>query len=133
MPFFSDGDRVVARFSLDDAYSGAPRYVHGGVVLAVLDEAMAWATIAIAGKLAVTKRTSSEFMRPVRVGCEHEVEAFVDAAGDVITTSALLRDDRGRLCVSAFATFVALGPAQFRDATGTEPSGSAAVMLAEPR
>jgi hypothetical protein len=36
--FFCDRDRgaVVADFTLSDAFSGAPRYLHGGVVAAVL-------------------------------------------------------------------------------------------------
>ena len=38
---------VVAEFSLDERFSGALRYVHGGIALAILDEAMAWATISI--------------------------------------------------------------------------------------
>ena len=133
IPFFVDGDRVVARFSLDDEFSGAPKYVHGGVVLAVLDEAMAWASIAIAGKVAVTKQTSTEFARPVRVGLEQEVEAFAEAVDATIATRALLRDDRGNLCASAHATFVPLGPAQLHDATGAEPSATITQMLADER
>jgi acyl-coenzyme A thioesterase PaaI-like protein len=131
IPFFSDGDRVVASFSLDVTYSGAPNYAHGGILLAVLDEAMAWATIALAGKIALTKHTSSEFLRPVRLLNEHDVEARVDAIDDTIHTSAMLRDGRGRTCVSAHATFVPLGPAQFRDATGAEPSDAIVSLLAD--
>ena len=49
IPFFHDDERsvVTAEFELSDAYSGAPSLVHGGVTLAVLDEAMAWACIAV--------------------------------------------------------------------------------------
>ena len=45
IPFFHDDEAgtVVADFTLDERFSGAPHYVHGGVALAVLDEAMAWA------------------------------------------------------------------------------------------
>ncbi len=50
IPFFHDeaSATVTATFTLDDRFSGAPSYLHGGVLLAVLDEAMAWATIALA-------------------------------------------------------------------------------------
>jgi acyl-coenzyme A thioesterase PaaI-like protein len=70
IPFLHDAEqrRVVAGFELDDRFSGAPSYVHGGIVLAVLDEAMAWAAIAVAGVFAVTKETTTRFRRPVRVG-----------------------------------------------------------------
>jgi len=47
---------VFAEFELDADYSGAPTLVHGGVTLALLDEAMSWATIALGGKFAYTGR-----------------------------------------------------------------------------
>ena len=61
IPFFHDtAARVVtATFVLDDRFSGAPQYVHGGLALAILDEAMAWATIAIEERFAVTAETTS--------------------------------------------------------------------------
>ena len=69
LPFEHDDelDAVVCEFSLDDRFSGAPRFVHGGVLLSVLDEAMSWATIAIAGRFAVTEETTSRFKRPVKL------------------------------------------------------------------
>ncbi len=68
--FFLDDERqvVTAEFELTDAFSGAPTLVHGGVTLAVMDEAMAWACIAIGGQWAVTAETSTRFHRAVRVG-----------------------------------------------------------------
>ena len=84
IPFHHDDDvdSVSAEFTLDDSLSGAPRFVHGGIVLAILDEAMAWATIAVGGKFAVTKETSATFDHPVRVGRTYRVEAFVDSITD---------------------------------------------------
>jgi acyl-coenzyme A thioesterase PaaI-like protein len=48
IPFFHDTDTdvVFADFELGRDFSGAPSLVHGGLLLAVLDEAMAWACIA---------------------------------------------------------------------------------------
>ena len=79
IPFFHDdeSDSVVAEFTLDESFSGAPSYVHGGVTLAVLDEAQAWATIAVCGKFAVTVETTTRFHRPVHVGRTFTVEATV--------------------------------------------------------
>ena len=37
----TDDDAVVVEFPLDQRFSDAPSYVHGGLVLAVMDEAMA--------------------------------------------------------------------------------------------
>ena len=128
VPFFADHDRqvVTARFTLDDRFSGAPTYVHGGVVLAILDEAMAWATIALAGCFAVTKETSTRFRAPVMVGQPYEVRARVDADdASQLDCRAEVIDGTGAVCAEATATFVALGPAQALEAAGAEvPDGA---------
>ena len=70
IPFAYDDESqlVTAEFTLGPEFSGVPRYVHGGVVLAILDEAMAWAAIAVAGRFAVVHQTATTFDRPVKVG-----------------------------------------------------------------
>ena len=132
IPFEHDDDAGVVRgtFSLDDRFSGAPSYVHGGVTLAVLDEAMAWAAIAIGGKFAVTVETTTRFAHPVRVGRTYTVEARVVGGDDVrLATTGAVLDDRGRPCAEASATFQVLSPAQAVDAIGTEPAGDDASYL----
>ena len=111
---------VVADFTLDDTFSGPPNYVHGGVILAVMDEAMAWATIALAGSFALTRTTTSRFHRPVRVGAAHRVEARVDAPNEegTLDTSATVFDSERRLCAESSAQFVPLDPAQAGSAIG---------------
>lgn len=127
VPFFHDelSRRVVASFEFDDRFSGAPTYVHGGVVLTVLDEAMAWAAIAIAGQWAVTKETSASFERPVRIGRPHEVTATVEGESDgEIEARAEIKDAKDRVCAVARAIFSPLGEAQATDATGASVSPS---------
>ena len=120
-------ERVVAEFSLDERFSGAPRYVHGGVLLAILDEAMAWATIAVAGRFAVTRETTSRFEHPVRVGSPHSVSAEIVEIEDraIRTRGVIIRAD-GRRCVTATATFVPLDLDQANAAAGAEITGDAA-------
>lgn len=121
VPFFADHDRqlVMATFTLDDQFSGAPTYVHGGLVLALLDEAMAWATIALGGCFAVTKETATRFKAPVMVGDRYEVRARVAGDdGSELDCTAEVVDDTGVVCAEATAVFVALGPAQALDAAG---------------
>lgn len=132
IPFDHDLEAGVVRaaFSLDQRFSGAPAYVHGGVTLAILDEAMAWAAIAIGGRFAVTGESSARFLHPVRVGREYTVEARI-AGGDEqrLDAVALIQDDRGRPCVEGDATLVILAPAQATDAIGTTVAGPAASFL----
>ncbi|MDQ6797728.1 MAG: hypothetical protein M3011_06855, partial [Actinomycetota bacterium] len=81
LSFFHDdeADMVTSDFALGPAYSGAPRFVHGGLVLTILDEAMAWAAISIAGRFAVSRTSRASFRRPVMVNVAHRVEAVVES------------------------------------------------------
>ena len=125
IPFDHDTERdvVVATFTLDETFSGAPSYVHGGVSLAVLDEAQAWATIAVGGRFAVTTETTTRFRRPVMVGATYAVEARLTAQDDAsLATAAAITDERGKVCAETTATFAVLGPAQAARATGADAS-----------
>lgn len=127
IPFFHDtgAQTVFAEFSLDDRFSGAPTYLHGGVTLTILDEAMAWAAIAIAGQWAVTHTSSTTFDRPIKVGSTYRVEASIAAVvDDRIDATATILDDGCKVRARAHATFVPLGAAQAVDAIGGIPTGT---------
>lgn len=127
IPFFHDDQAgtVVAEPTLGEEFSGAPSYVHGGVTLAVLDEAQAWATIALAGKFAVTTETAARFKRPINVGATYSVAARVtDKTADAISTSAEVRNAEGKRCAEATATFAVLSAATAVDALGVEAQGT---------
>jgi len=132
IPFHHDvgAERVVAEFFLDERFSGAPKFVHGGVLLAILDEAMAWATIAIASRFAVTTETTSRFARPVKIGRDHTVHAWIDGIdGRIIRTGAEIVDASDRPCVTTAAIFTGLDPERVVDAVGTEITGDAATYI----
>lgn len=123
IPFFHDDetDVVVAELRLDQAFSGAPTLIHGGVVLAVLDEAMAWAAIAVAHRWALTVETSCRFLAPVAVDVAHRVEAeVVSIDGDRLGCSARVVTEDGRVCSEATATFTTIGEATATRLGGTE-------------
>jgi uncharacterized protein (TIGR00369 family) len=121
IPFFHDTERnlVTAEFSLSDTFSGAPTLVHGGVSLALLDEAMAWACIAIGRQWAVTSETTTRFDRAVYVDKPHRVEAEIVEQTDIeIVTTGRIVDLKGRVRAESRATFTVLGEAQLRRAAG---------------
>jgi acyl-coenzyme A thioesterase PaaI-like protein len=114
IPFFHDTDRgvVFAEVQLDGAFSGAPNAVHGGITLAVLDEAMAWACIAVGGRWAVTTETTTRFHRAVYVDRPYRVEATVlDRDDATMRCAATITDARGTVRAEAAATFTTLGEA----------------------
>ncbi|MGH9027472.1 MAG: PaaI family thioesterase [Acidimicrobiia bacterium] len=126
MPFFHDTDAgvVFADLDLSEDFSGAPSYVHGGVTLALMDEAMAWAAIAVGGKFAVTQETSATFDWPVRVGRQYRLEArLTERTEQAMAAEAVVRDAQGRACVTGRCTLVVLGAARARDAIGSDPEG----------
>lgn len=119
--FFHDDESgvVTAEFTLGTELSGAPHYVHGGVLLAILDESMAWASIAVAGRFAVVQSTATTFDRPVRVGQPHRVEATVQGQTDTaVTARAHIADAGGRRCAEARARLVVLSTAAAGSAIG---------------
>ncbi len=127
IPFSHDVDAgiVFASFVLDGRFSGAPSYVHGGVTLAILDEAVAWASIAMGGKFAVTHTTSTVFDRPVKLGVPYRVEArVVEQTAERIIADAEVLDERGKRRASTHAELVVLGPAQAADAIGAPVDGA---------
>jgi uncharacterized protein (TIGR00369 family) len=123
VPFFRDTEAevVFAEFELPAEFSGAPTLVHGGVSLALMDEAMSWATIALRSKFAYTGETSARFDWPVRLGRRYRVEARVGHEDKRrIAVEAQILDAKGRRCVNAIATMLVLDPEQAADATGTD-------------
>ena len=127
IPFFHDeaDDTVTAAFTLDDRFSGAPSFVHGGLQLAVLDEAMAWAAIAISHRWALTGETTTRFHHPVRVGRTYTVTARIteppaDGSSSLVAAAAIT-DHEDRPCATASATFVVMGEALAADAVGQRP------------
>lgn len=123
---------VTATFTLGAAFSGPPRYVHGGLVLAVLDEAMAWGAIALAGRFALTRACQARFLRPVALDAPHRVEARLAGApaGDTVALSGVVADAGGRACVTASAEFAVMSPAVADAAIGPRPGDDAGFVRA---
>ena len=122
IPFFHDDEAgtVTAEFTMSEVFSGAPAFVHGGLLMAVADEAMCWATI-VAGTWALTAGNAHRFLRPVRLGRPYRVEARIagrDAAG-IRTTATITSASSGKVAVEAEAVFSPIGGGQAAEAIGT--------------
>ena len=116
IPYFHDDDAqlVYAEFELDDRFSGAPTWAHGGVSLAICDEAMAWATIAIHHKWAVTKESAAAFDRPIVIGRRYRCEARIESATDesIATVATITAVESAKTCVRTTATMSVLSAVQ---------------------
>lgn len=95
--------------------------IHPGVVLAVLEDAMSWALVAMGGTQGVPKRTTTEFLRPIKVGETYKVVARLISRHDVGLDAAatLVRED-GQPCAEARARYLPLDEAT----SGTDSTDS---------
>jgi acyl-coenzyme A thioesterase PaaI-like protein len=104
--FAPDGDGVKAAFVPGPEHQGFPNVVHGGIISAVLDEAMAWAA-AHAGVWAVTGEMRVRFRHPLEIGELTSVVARVRGTrGRLVSVAAELQLDRNSSRIAtATATF----------------------------
>lgn len=113
--FRREGEAVVAEFVPREEHVGWEGIVHGGILAAVLDDAMG-NVFFLQGYQALTARMEVRFRRPVRPGDRLRVRAWVDREdGRTLTTRAeLVRD--GEVVCSARGVFLRNSLREVRDA-----------------
>ncbi len=105
----SGEDGVRARTTLRPEFQGWQGIAHGGVALALLDEAMAHAAGA-AGHRGVTASMSARFRKPVPLGVPIEIEGRVKwTRRNVLELQASVTDESGAVLVEAEGRFVSQG------------------------
>jgi acyl-coenzyme A thioesterase PaaI-like protein len=70
-----DGPEVVVRTTLGPAHEGAPGRAHGGVVAAIVDEAMGYVVAGLLGEPAFQGELRVRYVAPVPIGEELELRA----------------------------------------------------------
>jgi acyl-coenzyme A thioesterase PaaI-like protein len=104
--FTPEGDGVTASFIPRPEHQGFHDMVHGGIISAVLDEAMAWATAHV-GVWAMTGEMRVRFRQPLRIGEPTSVVARVSGTrGRLVTAAAELQlNSDGSSIATSSATF----------------------------
>ncbi len=104
--FALDGRRVVGEFVPTDLHVGFAGLVHGGILAAVLDDAVAWLAY-YQGEETVTGRLAIRFRQPARPGERLRVEAEeIGRRGRLRQGRAVLRTDDGTVVAEAEATML---------------------------
>ena len=104
-----DDDGVYARVELAAAYQGWRGIAHGGIVMALLDEAMAHAA-GFAGHRGVTATVSVRFRRPVPLERPIVVRGRVTwQRRNVLGVEATVQDEAGNVLARAEGSFVSRG------------------------
>jgi uncharacterized protein (TIGR00369 family) len=97
-------------FCPDRGWCGYSDIVHGGLVAAVLDEAMAWAVKRQSGQWAFTADFHLRYKKPVEPGRHYTVVAGVgELGGRKITAQARMLDQNERPVALAEAIFMPKG------------------------
>lgn len=106
--------RIRGQFRLGAEYQGGPGFIHGGIIATLLDEAM--------GKVnrfrdvrAVTAELTVEYLKPVRVDEELQIEAYeVEKNGRSLFHAGEIRNRAGEVLARGRGRFVEVDPARFR-------------------
>ena len=107
LQFAKQDDRVVSETTLAQEYAGYREFAHGGIVATLLDEAMGYAVLHIAGRYAVTRGLNVSYRRPIHVGRPITLAArLLDVSGTRIRLEATIHDARGRLLATADGDWV---------------------------
>ncbi len=119
------GDGVVAEHTFHAGHAGAPGLVHGGALATVFDDLFGFLPY-LAGRPAVTRQLSVDYLSPVRVGAPYRLEGSVTSRDDrKFFGAATLSDAEGRTFATSTAVFVTVGVEHFAPHAGS-PGDSAA-------
>jgi uncharacterized protein (TIGR00369 family) len=98
---YIDNQTVIAEFSLDKEYEGYPDTLHGGILAAILDDAMA-NTVKLDGILIYTVELNIKYLRPSFVKEKLEVKGWIEAINHrIIDTKGEIKNLSGELKVLA--------------------------------
>lgn len=113
--FERSGDGVRAETTLGDQFQGWRGIAHGGIALALLDEAMAHAA-GYAGYRGVTASMNARFRKPVPLGEQIAIEGRVLwIRRNVLEIHAQVTGGSGSVLVEAEGRFVAKGRVEDED------------------
>lgn len=109
LDFTSNNGKTATEFLPRKEHQGFKDLVHGGIIAAVLDEAMV-KTVLSSGVQAVTAELTVRFKNPLRTGENATVEAELSGRGGrVVETSARMRKGDGTVVAEARAKLLKNG------------------------
>ena len=110
--FFYDEERqcFVCRFRLSKRYTGPPGHCHGGIIAAILDEAMG-KVIKLRHVVALTSQIIVTYRKPVPLNQPLQVESReVKVKGRKHINKAEILNEKGEVLAHAEGVFIAIDP-----------------------
>ena len=106
--------RIIGQFRLGPEFQGGPGFIHGGIIAAILDEAMG-KVCRFSDVRAVTAELNVQYLRPLGVGQEIRVEAFEESRnGKHLIHLGEIRNSSGDILAKGRGRFVVVDPERFR-------------------
>lgn len=103
LDFKKEGDKIVAEFIPQKRHQGFKDIVHGGIISAVLDEAMVKAALSL-GIEAVTAEITVRLKNPLFTGEKTFIEADIKKMGTrLIETSSMIKKEDNTVIAEANA------------------------------
>ncbi|HWF58288.1 MAG TPA: PaaI family thioesterase [Candidatus Dormibacteraeota bacterium] len=108
------GDRVATTWVADDDHAGFPGFVHGGLIAAVLDDAMGRCSV-LHRRWVVTGRMETRFRDAAPLGVALRVEGWITSlTRRAMTAESLMTLEDGRVVAGATGTYLPI-PASLLD------------------
>ena len=115
------GDRVVTTWVPDDDHAGFPGFVHGGLIAAVLDDAMGRCSV-LHRRWVVTGRMETRFRDAAPLGAALRVEGWITRlTRRVMTAEALMTLEDGGVVAGATGTYLPIPAALLERMVGSWP------------
>ncbi len=113
--FWKDGDRVFTEYKVDKRRAGFDGLTHGGVLAALLDETMGWASAFAFDRMCMTAEITVRYLKPVPVGSRIIVSAKpASCSRRLCVAKGEIRDTDGTLYTRASGKFLPLSVEQTR-------------------
>lgn len=97
---------VRATFTPTEKHVGFPGIVHGGIITALLDEAMVWAIYAETGQFALSAEITVRFLKPLPVGHTVEVVGYLVRKQKILEAASEIQDEQAIIYARAWGRFV---------------------------
>lgn len=98
---------IVIPIDPESSWCGYENTVHGGIIAAIADDAMAWSVRQNIGRWGVTARMKLAYRKPVRTGEKYVAKGSVEKTkSSRVTTKCNITDDSGKVIVEAEALFI---------------------------
>ncbi len=105
-----EGKRFVARFRLARRFTGPPGHAHGGIIAAILDEAMGKVN-KLRSVVAMTRDMKVEYLKPVPLHRPLTAVAWeISVHGREHVNAAEIRNEAGEVLARSTGTFVVVDP-----------------------